>query len=117
VGESSRLADVAQKCIQDGCSLPLSNFEEGCRLAAGLLGNTLDDELLERHFTTLLQRHDRLAAALLLLPGNWGFTIHRNNGGQTTATVMPPFRARLKTVQSNEEGAALLAAIAVSLGA
>jgi hypothetical protein len=117
VGTSSTLANVARHCIEDGCALPLPTFEEGCRLAAGLLGNTLDDELLASHFTDLLRRHDRLAAVMLLLPGNWGYTIHRNNTGQTTATVVPPYQASLRTVQSNEEGAALLAAIAVSLGA
>lgn len=107
-------ADLIDECIENGCNLPMSRFETGCRLVASRLGGALDDDGLDRHFQILLNAGDRLAAALLLLPGDWGYALHRDNSGQITATVFPPSISLVRTVQSDEEGAALLAAIAVT---
>ena len=108
------LAELIEECIENGCNLPAWKFENGCRFIAGRLGGSLDDGGLDRHFRILLNAGDRLAAALLLLPGDWGYSLHRDNGGQITATVFPPSISLVRTVQSDEEGAALLAAIAVT---
>jgi hypothetical protein len=106
--------------IIDACRIEGSNIEGGAwavacwRVALTLAPNMDDGDA--RHLEILLGTGDRLAAALMLVPANWGYQVHRSCEGDVTVRLELPGRGPQPDLTSDDEGAAVLGAIAATLG-
>ena len=110
------LADLVESCRTHGSDMQSHEFAAACRRLARTIAPDFDAGLND-HLEMLLASCDRLAAALLILPSSWGYRIERSCDGLVSASIeLPLGRGPQEPVFSDEEGAALLGAIASSLG-
>lgn len=71
---------------------------------------SLSDDNVEKHFSFLLEKGDRLAAVHLLLPYDWPYSLGRDGDGRVSARIELSNSSR--RVDRDEEGTALLGAMA-----
>ena len=108
-------AELIATCRDSGSEISPDDFRAACHRLARTLYPDFDDGLSD-HLDLLLDRNDRLAAALLIVPGPWGYRIERSCEGATTATIeLPHGQGLQESVVSDEEGAAMLGAVANTL--
>lgn len=108
-------AELVRLCRERGSEIEAAEFASACHRLARTLHPDLDDGE-EAHLELLLDKGDRLAAAMLLLPYPWGFRLERSSEGLVHASVDLPQRGPQEEVTSDDEGAAMLGAIAATLG-
>jgi hypothetical protein len=109
-------AELIESCRLRGSDMDIAEFGRGCRRLANALRPDWDAGL-DAHMDVLLKHRDRLAAALLAVPDQWGFRLERDLNGRSVASVtMPDQRGAQRLVDSDDEGAAILGALASTMG-
>ena len=84
-------------------------------MVAARLERPLSDDGLEGHFRALVSAGDRLAAVHLVMPYGWAYHLQRDTTGRVSASIAARDLGHQEVVESDDEGVALLAALALAL--
>jgi hypothetical protein len=101
-------------CLTMGGSLPFEDFERGCRYMANQLG-TIEGAESESDLNWLLTKNLRFAAAWSLIPPDWSVELRRDKNGNAAVAIQAPCQQKSVTVDTSEVGAAILAALTMSI--
>lgn len=118
MGRDGSFAELVEACRTRGCTMEPKEFAAACARLARAVRPDWERECLDDHLASLIAIGDRYAAAMLLLPAAWGYRVSRSLDAQVTAAVeLPDGRGWQEEVCSDNEGAAVLGALAATLGA
>jgi hypothetical protein len=91
-----------------------AKFEAACRFVAHELGTGPSDGLNEP-FEQLLMHGRKREAALLVVPLDWSVTLRRQGSGRSSAAIFGPSQADGVWAIADNDGLAVLAALAAAV--